>query len=160
MLHWLSEVYHGNACGAAAMHLMQCLLLWWLDGFGVPRHIEPYKRFPLMLRSNDSIDNYLEYRMCWNIKKLSDLCVYLIYFESICRQIQQKDNTNTIQIHLNNVPSEGGWKQLRGNLNDRQNTREPGSLPLCWRRIDMLTCFQESDEWDIWEVAWHSDLLY
>ena len=48
----------------------------------------------------------------------------------------------------------------RGNLNDRQNSREPDSVPLCWRRIDMLTCFQDPDEWDIWEVAWHSDLLY
>ena len=24
----MSEAHHGNACGAAAMHLVQCLLLW------------------------------------------------------------------------------------------------------------------------------------
>ena len=24
----VSEAHHGNACGAAAMHLVQCLLLW------------------------------------------------------------------------------------------------------------------------------------
>ena len=62
-------------------------------------------------------------------------------------QIQCRPNRNTTQIHskskCNNVLHfRGRWKQLK----DRPNTGEPRALPL-WRGIDMLTCFQDPDQW-------------
>ena len=50
---------------------------------------------------------------------------------------------NTIQTHRNNVLHiRGRWKQLK----DRPNTGEPSAVPLR-RGIDMLTCFQDPDQW-------------